>query len=241
MKKTSMTKANRMAFLLRLAVVVLVVLSSLGVVTYAWYTVRAGLTNYAPVFSPEALYIGAAHRDLDSDTFEDARYLYFSGMDAEGADYVDKVFCVYGKGIGAYKIQLAYTTNNPFTYVLYHANESETNDSPGAVEHIVHHEAKAYYYSASGEAIAGSFLNRTIEGGVGIATDAKHEETYGSYDEVQKNAEPIYWQTSSSETGNSRGGFVNYYLLRIYKNGKATNDRETDVLCIAAKAITLHE
>ena len=212
-----------------------------GATTYAWWRARVGAASYAPVFSPEALYIGAGHRDIDNDTFEDIRYLYFNGLDAEGEDHVDKVFCVYGKGIGAYKIQLAYTTNNSFTYKIYSATESETS-SAGAVEYIVHQaEAKAYYYTANGEAIAGTYLNKTEEDGRAIATGGNHADTYGSYSNVQKNAEPIYWQTSSSETGNVRGDFVNYYLLRIYKNNKATNDRETDVLCIAAKAITVHE
>ena len=95
-----------------------------------------------------------------------------------------------------------------------------------------------YYYSINGAAIAGTYLNKTVENGKDIATSAKHTETYGGYsiDKVQKNAEPLYWQTDSSERG-SKNDFVNYYIIRVYKNGKATNDRETDVLCIAASAV----
>ena len=241
MKNGGLTKMQKIAYFLRVLVVGILMLGAIGAATFAWYAVRAGTAAYVPVFSPEALYIGAGHRDIEEDTFEDARYLYFNGLSAEGDDHVDKVFCVYGKGIGAYKIQLAYTTNNSFTYKIYSATESETS-SAGAVEYIVHQaEAKAYYYTANGEAIAGTYLNKTEEDGRAIATSGNHADTYGSYSNVQKNAEPIYWQTSSSETGNVRGDFVNYYLLRIYKNNKATNDRETDVLCIAAKAITVHE
>ena len=241
MKSGGLTKMQKTAYFLRVLVVGLLMLGAIGAVTFAWYGVRAGTAAYVPVFSPEALYIGAGHRDIDEDTFEDARYLYFNGLDAEGEDYVDKVFCVFGKGIGAYKIQLAYTTNNDFTYGIFHASESLT-ESDGAVEYITHQSpAVAYYYTATGEAVAGTYLNRTEEGGRGIASNANHADTYGSYTDVQKNAEPIYWQTASAETGNTRGDFVNYYILRIYKNNKATNDRETDVLCIAAKAITLHE
>ena len=241
MEKQALTKSTKIAFVLRLLVVVLLSLAALGAATFAWYSTRAGVGAYVPITSPEALYIGAGHRNAEEDTFEDARYLYFNGLDAEGEDYVDKVFCVYGKGVGAYKIQLAYTTNNDFTYKIYHAAESEV-ESPGAVEYIVHQTvAKAYYYSANGEEIAGIYLNKTVVDGKMVATNANHSDTYGSYNNVQTNAEPIYWQMSSEESGNARGDFVNYYLLRIYKNGKATNDRETDVLCIAAKAITVHE
>ena len=241
MKNGALTKMQKIAYLLRVLVVGILMLGAIGAATFAWYAVRAGTAAYVPVFSPEALYIGAGHRDIDEDTFEDIRYLYFNGLDAEGEDHVDKVFCVYGKGIGAYKIQLAYTTNNAFTYKIYHAAESQT-PTAGAVEYIVHQaEATAYYYTADGEEIAGTYLNKTEEDGRAIATNANHADTYGSYSNVQKNSEPIYWQTSSDQTGNVRGDFVNYYILRIYKNNKATNDRETDLLCIAAKAITVHE
>lgn len=241
MKNGALTKMQKIAYLLRVLVVGILMLGAISAATFAWYAVRAGTAAYVPVFSPEALYIGAGHRDIDEDTFEDIRYLYFNGLDAEGEDHVDKVFCVYGKGIGAYKIQLAYTTNNAFTYKIYHAAESQ-NYTAGAVEYIVHQaEATAYYYTADGEEIAGTYLNKTEEDGRAIATNANHADTYGSYSNVQKNSEPIYWQTSSDQTGNVRGDFVNYYILRIYKNNKATNDRETDLLCIAAKAITVHE
>ncbi|HAE88642.1 MAG TPA: hypothetical protein DCG79_02075 [Clostridiales bacterium] len=240
MEQNGLTKAKKIGFVLRLLVVAILALGAVGAATFAWYSFRAGTAAYAPIFSPEALYIGAGHRDVDEDIYEDIRYLYFNGLDAEGSDYVDKVFCVYGKGVGAYKIQLAYTTNNSFRYEIFHAAESQT-ETEGSVQYITHQvPAQAYYYSANGEAIAGTFLNKTVEAGRDIATDANHASTYGTYTHVHKNAEPIYWQTSSAETGNVTGDFVNYYLLRIYKNGKATNDRETDVLCIAAKAVTVH-
>lgn len=240
MEQNGLTKAKKIGFVLRLLVVAILALGAVGAATFAWYSFRAGTAAYAPIFSPEALYIGAGHRDVDEDIYEDIRYLYFNGLDAEGSDYVDKVFCVYGKGVAAYKIQLAYTTNNAFRYAIFHAAESQT-ESEGAVEYITHQTpAQTYYYSADGEAIAGTFLNKTEESGKDIATNENHNSTYGSYANVHKNAEPIYWQTTATEEGNARGDFVNYYLLRIYKNGKATNDRETDVLCIAAKAYTAH-
>ncbi|MCR4727015.1 MAG: hypothetical protein K5753_07345 [Clostridia bacterium] len=241
MKGKGLLQAQKIAFVLRLLVVTLLMLGVIGAATFAWYSFRAGTAAYVPVFSPEALYIGAGHRDVDEDVYEDIRYLYFNGLDAEGGDYVDKVFSIYGKGVGAYKIQIAYTTNNSFSYSIFHATESKT-ETEGAVQYVTHQvPAEAYFYTADGEAIAGTYLNRTEEDGKGIATSDYHAATYDSYSSVHKNAEPIYWQTTSAEMGNNRGDFVNYYLLRIYKNGKATNDRETDVLCIAAKAVTVHE
>ena len=80
---------QKIAYLLRVLVVGILMLGAISAATFAWYAVRAGTAAYVPVFSPEALYIGAGHRDIDEDTFEDIRYLYFNGLDAEGEDHVD--------------------------------------------------------------------------------------------------------------------------------------------------------
>ena len=236
-------KAKRVLsfYVLRIVLVCVLGFSVIGVTAYAWYSTREGVLSYAPVSSPESLYVGAGHRDIENNEFEDIRYMYFNAMDADGADYVDRVFCIFGGGIGAYKLQLAYTTNNPFEYKIYRATESKVS-SEGAIKYVTHTTTpETYYYSVNGEAIEGTFLNRTTEDGKGIATTEKHTETYGSYPttSVQKNAEPIYWQTTAAEIGNAKTDFVNYYILRVYKNGKANNDRETDILCISAKTTSV--
>ncbi len=220
----------------RALIACVLMLCALFTSTYAWYFSKKEIASYAPISSPESLYIGAGHRDAANDTFEDIRYLYFDEMDATHETYVDKVFCIYGKGVPAYKIQLAYTTNNPFSYSIYPATESQTA-STGAVYCPTHQNPSVdYYYSINGAELTGTFLNKQVVGGETIATSDKHNDTYGSYANVQKNAEPIYWQTTSSEIGSDRNDFVNYYIIRVWKNGKTSNDRETDLLCIAAKA-----
>ena len=80
-----------------------------------------------------------------------------------------------------------------------------------------------------------------MTGGETLATDDYHTDTYGSYSRsnVSKYAEPIYWQTTNVEAGNLRGDFVNYYILRVHTDAKAANDRETDVICLAAKSFSL--
>ena len=222
----------------RALIACVLMLCALFASTYAWYFSKKEIASYAPISTPESLYIGAGHRDIANDTFEDIRYLYFEEMDATHENYVDKVFCIYGKGVPSYKIQLAYTTNNPFTYSIYHATES-LSSSNGAVHCPTHQNPSVdYYYSINGAEIGGTFINKQVVNGETIATNGKHTETYGSYANVQKNAEPIYWQTSSAEVGNNRSDFVNYYIIRVWKNGKSTNDRETDILCIAAKAFS---
>lgn len=238
----------------------------LSIPVAAWFMTQKMLAAYAPISSPQSLYIGAGHIEFegqtyygnlaDVDKYEDIRYLYLDSIDADEftveqianeEDYYDFVFCVYGKGVGGFKIQLAYTTNNQFTYQIFNATESNAT-SAGAVPYTTHDATpQTYYYTVNGAAIAGSFLNdKTVNSETlgKTATDESeyaeslkyHKQTYGNYTNVQKYAEPIYWQTTNSQTGNLRGSFVNYYILRVSLNGKTTNDRETDVICIAAKS-----
>ena len=102
--------------------------------------------------------------------------------------------------------------------------------------YVTHDEVSpaTYYYSVSGDAISGIYLNKDNE--ATIANSDQHEATYGEYDLVNTYAEPIYWQSSSSILGEARSAFVHYFILRIHKEDKEVNDRETDVICIAAKS-----
>ncbi len=209
----------------------------------SWFATRKQLLAYAPVTSPEALYIGAGHRDIENGTFEDIRYLYFNGINA-GEEYSDYVFCVYGTAISGFNIQLAFTTNNQFEYEIYRAVES-TEPSSGAVRYVTHDDSPAvYYYSIdplqnSGDPLDGDFLNATEVDGLTLADSSRHAAAYGDYTHVNRFAEALYWQTENPIAGNSTSDFVVYFILRVKTNGKASNDRETDVLCISAKSVTI--
>lgn len=221
---------------------------------FAWFSYNRILASYAPISKPESLYIGAGHRDFDgteftSDYFEDIRYLYLEGIDVKtDREYYDYVFSVFGKAISGYKLQLAYTTNNQFDYKIYKATEYTAAEydamsaaqKEGVISHTTHTDTPTtYYYKATGSEIGGSFLNAQTVNGEKIATSAYHLRTYGDYDDVDKYAEPLYWQTTGIERGNPRGDFINYYILRVYVNDKEANDRETDVICIAAKSFSV--
>lgn len=241
---TEKTTGKRKGLFSALTAAILLVLLSISVV--AWLVMRQGLLSYAPIARPEPLFIGAGHRNIDTvnheftdNYFEDIRYLYFNGIDVKTDQaYYDYVFCVYGTMVPGYKIQLAFTTNNQFTYEIYHATES-TVESEGAVAYTTHTDnPQTYYYKAYGQAIAGDFINARTVSGDTIADNTFHELTYGDYDEVDKYGEPLYWQTANVEPGYAGGDFINYYILRVNVNDKAINDRETDVICFAAKSFS---
>lgn len=236
---------RKVAFLLKktniLTVALLTAMLIAAAPVLAWFSLHKNLDAYAPISAPESLYVGAGHRDIENETFEDIRYLYFDSIDAtKDLDYWDHVFCVYGKAISHFKLQLAYTTNNQFSYDIYPASESRV-ESENAIRYVTHTATpETFYYSINGAALTGTFLNKTEADGksIGILDTANsyYSRTYDTYTNVNKYAVPVYWQTSVSQVGDSRTDFVRYYILRVWMNGKDANDRETDVICIAAKS-----
>ncbi len=198
---------------------------------FAWLNSEKVIAGYAPVSTISSLFIGAGHN-------EDIKYLYFDGIDAAEGDpeeprYKYYVFCISGEFASYYKIQLAYTTNNQFSYDIFHATES--SNPSGATVSYTTVGGDTYYYAIDGSAIVGHFLNSQTVDGELIANSDKHAETYGTYSYVNKYAEPLYWQTNSAIQGNVYGDFYHYYILRVNLGSKGENDRETDVICIAAK------
>ena len=218
----------------RLTTVTSMILMFLMFVTtpvYAWLNSSKTIASYIPISTASSLFIGAGHND-------DIKYLYFDNVDTESvATYKDFIFTISGEFAGSYKIQLAFTTNNQFTYDIFHANES-TTPSASSVAYVAQGGTN-YYYTINGAALSGTYMNMGSSGV--LANSSMHSQTYGSYNNVDKNAEPLYWQTSDSITGNVHGNFVHYYILRVYFNSKGVNDRETDVICIAAKSTSSNE
>ena len=157
-------------------ITLLIALAVFIVSTFAWFALQTAIMGYAPITKPEALDIGAGHRNFDTvnsvftdDHFENIRYLYFNGIDVNaGHDYYDYVFCVFGSVVSGYRLQLAYTTNNQFSYEIFRASESSSY-SAGAVEYTTHTESpQTYYYTPEGVSptpLAGSFLNARVDGG----------------------------------------------------------------------------
>lgn len=122
------------------SVVTVALLTSLPVL--AWFSYRRQVMKLQKVEAPNTLILSAAHR-------EDVACFEINGIDADDIavdvygnkltetvtvdgeaktrdkkiTYKDYVFCVTGDAVDKFTIQLAYTTNNPFTYEVYAAKE----------------------------------------------------------------------------------------------------------------------
>ena len=241
--------------------IVVFIAAFVSVYVYSWFLERESVGAYAPISAPDSLFIAAGHSDMENYVFENIRYLYFHGIDASApGEYYDYLFCVYGKGINQYRIQLAYTTNNQFTYEIFYADEHEVEPSEGYyISYDMHTVADTTYYytirkdADSGEdvAVEGHFLNLkdpADSDGNMLAKDAGDNDAYfdltyengenSVYANVNKYGAPLYWQTSQPIRAHENASdlskpFSHYFVLRIHTQGRV-NDRETDVICISA-------
>lgn len=242
---------------------------------YAWLSGHE-VVVYAPINTSTSLYIGAGNE-------EDIKYLYLENIDlTSDVRHKDYVFSVSGAFVRHYKIQLAYTTNNQFTFELYRAivvagdnafasvasptlvnirnyyekvngeyvkttdtaiNANKTYYVVDADVKYTTQEGEDIYYKISGSAIAGIIPNETASNSnLGKNNDYYYSDTYGSYRNVNKYAIPLYWQMASTvdiskevDGQQVRDDFPHFYILRVIFGDKEINDRETDIICIAAK------
>lgn len=242
-----LNKPERRTKLLRAGLIVLALLLISAIPVSAWLAQRRRFAAFAIIDNPVAIYIGSGQK-------EDMRYININSIDVTKTGhpvystgdmkYQDFVFCVYGDALTEYRLQMAHTTNNPFRYELYHAQE-DTDASPAAsdVKYELHDAAGRptgtykYYKISDATPVPGAYKNQVASGDEPIlATNALHGQSYGTYSSVEAHAEPLYWQTTGTVSSHVENGvFLNYYILRVYwPKSYMHNTRETDILCIAA-------
>ena len=202
MSKNSKIQLNKR--LLVIAAVSLVVLLMTSVTAYAWFTNRRRLDTMTKINAPSTLVIGAGNK-------ENSINIDLGRIDADADEKIkDVVFCVYSdESVQNYKLQLAHTTNINFTYAIYKASVSDA--ASGSVVYVDKNDNSHYY--TKGAALAGTYLNQN---GI-IANESLHGKSYDTYENVQQNAEPLYWQTTDNidPTSNNGSGFVDYYILKF--------------------------
>lgn len=256
MNKRKQKQKSRAWILLRAALPAAAVLLALALSlsSVAWFYLGRRAAAVVELSDPTAIFINAGNR-------EDIRYLDLGGIDLEsGATSRDYVFCVRGDFVDHYKLQLAYTTNNQFRFEIYAATaKDDVAEVPANPESLViynthdHNGAvngTAYYYAPSGATpLAGDFLNKAtgseiLAKNADVYHDMTYDATYNAYDDDtavygnrNKYAIPLYWQTTNSVSTDGHE-FCDYYILRVLWNSNAENNKETDILYIAAKNVS---
>ncbi len=229
-----------MASLLTLVLVI-------GIPVYAWFSYSSNIETLAKIKAPTTLDIKSGH--AYSIEYLDLSDIDASDVDENGVGSKDYIFAVKaGSSISSYDIQIAHTTNIPFTYELYRASElgEGNNPPPGTVATFVYHneqteESISYYYgyasnssdSEDSVAVPGSSkleltdLNPDgdtfgrILGKKNDASGIYSEKTgYSGADDPQLYAVPLYSQHTGIKTWNPA---ADYFILRLKWNTKNDN------------------
>ena len=223
---------------------------------YAWFSYTNRVETLTKIQEPSNLNLCAG----DGDPLE---YFELSNIDLEEIQETGKPKCyVFGvitdNAKTFYDIQLAHTTNIPFTYTLYRANVSDSTD-PNAV--VYEGVSGDVYYTrtikegkTTAEALDLVALNadtaKTSQYGrtLAKADDKYYKMTYDdSTDEPEIYAIPIYSKVKGLETIDPLNDF---YILEVNwdegaaaegfdKWNAAINNKETDVIYITASRSTV--
>lgn len=70
--------------------------------------------------------------------------------------------------------------------------------------------------------------------GKAVANNNAHTQTYVNYDNVQKNAEPLYWVKKNIQSAGTEAPYYTNYVLEISWD---ETDKETDILYVIARTV----
>lgn len=221
----------------------LVISALLLAISYAWFCTQREMTTAAWIKAPIVL-------DIRAGNDQDIKYLDMGDIEVgEGkAGSKDYVFCVYGKPVDNYSLQLAYTTNIAFHYDVYRADLVEngsgevTFESPGN---------KATFDIVGNPVIRGLSMNEIKENNESPAKYQSHDLSYGdekkenivARTKVQANNEPLYFLAEENGVKvmkprnilKNNTDFLDYYVIRVsWKAGEVHEDKETDIVYLTA-------
>lgn len=219
---------------------------------HAWFTYSRQMDALTRIKAPTSLDIRAGNRDA------------IENLDLKDIDIEDikkngnpkrYVFCVRtGNPNVTYDIQLAHTTNIPFTYTLYRATEVEAGTSGIDVDYTpLAYPDQHTYYKKNGAALALNPLNPDTDNisnygrTLALRNDDYYSKTYDVADGTPElYAVPVYSRVSDLATLDEDYDFFILELgwddaageTNFDKWNKADNNKETDIIYISASLHT---
>ena len=241
----ALEKSQKIQFL---AALILTILLVIAMPTYAWFSKQNEMAVSVKIDSPAALEIKAGGEQAiinfelsDIDT-EDTSYNYYTKDDVKYY-YKDFVFCVKGKALSTYDLQLAHTTNIAFKYDIYSAVADDNGDilympKDNNAANSQRYRLARIKTDAEGEAVLddndeavyenysvpldGRYVNATTVGNRIVAKNTLTSRSYNTtgedIDQLQKYADPVYWIKRGIVVHSIQkqdGGFTHAYVLRI--------------------------
>lgn len=203
------------------ALAVVAVILIIAALTLSWFLTNNSLSTVAKVDSPAELKItvpgesAATQLDLTNDADYDK-------VDKDGNVYRSRAFSVDSGG-KAFELQVANTTNiSGLSVRIYRATVNKPSED-GDVK------GNGYSWSKGAE----------VTGFADIDSNAAKTETFGTYDNVQKNAVPNYrWKkfevSDLDQNGNGAASVTNFIIECSWPQDG--NYKETDVAYLIAKS-----
>lgn len=151
------------------------------------------------------------------------------------------VFAVCSNSPDSFRIQLAYTTNVPFTYTFFKAAENDSRAGEKCVTVQAEGTEYGYYYGSTG---LGGNPHQNIEAtyhGYGVNPDVGPDSTeYIDYSKVHADANPTYWISEPQMFSGHQAGssYVEYYVLEVTWPSTQTNTKETDMVYLMVQNVT---
>lgn len=224
----------------QLALAVLLVLAAGALITgttMAWFTNQYRLSSAAKIHPPAYISI----RDPGDTVIQSIDLSYDKSEIVEGTVTLQRPFVIRSER-PSYDLCIAHTTNISGLHICLFQAEDVPENTPGALTGIASN-GKPYCWEKVGDDLFDSILYiNKIDVGEQIA-DPLHQANFETfrigadrrYDNVQKNAEPLYWVKkgiSGVESPNTSEFYTNYILEISW----AETDKETDILYVIAQA-----
>mgnify|MGYP004535500877 CR=1 FL=1 len=222
----------------------LVVSALLLVISYAWFYTQKEMSTAAWIKTPIVL-------DIRAGNDQNIQYLDMGDIEVgEGkAGSKDYVFCVYGKPVDNYSLQLAYTTNIAFHYDVYRAELAK--DGSGEVTFESPNNKATFNIIGDKPVISGLSMNEIKANKESPAKYQSHALSYGDENtgnivdrnKVQENNEPLYFLAEENgvkvmkprNISKDNKDFLDYYVIRVsWKAGEVHEDKETDIVYLTA-------
>lgn len=224
----------------------------IAVPSYAWFSYSRQMETMTKVKAPASLDIRAGNKDA-IENFE-LRDIDIEDIKTNGSKCY--VFCVQtGSTEAHYDIQLAHTTNIPFTYSLYRADKVEDIQEGFDVDYTPLNDSTYHTYYKKSELVSMEVLNPDDDSEnitrYGRTLAQKGDGYYNiTYDEADDEPEiyaiPLYSQAINLET---RKEDYDFFILELSWNNvssetefdkwnQAVNNKETDIVYISASKHT---
>ena len=132
----SISRKQKIQFVIAASMTILLVVR---VPVMAWFRNRREAARLERINTTNTLFITAAHREDSANLVMDDITVdgkWYNADDAEVGDmtYQDYVFAVAGDYVETFTLQLAHTTNNPYTYQIFEAEPSTAAPSSTEVK-----------------------------------------------------------------------------------------------------------